>query len=34
MGISILGYNKTVIINIFVAKARLFYYNTNKDKEY
>ena len=34
MSISILGYNKTVIINIFVAKARLFYYNTDKDKEY
>ena len=28
------GYNKTVIINISVAKARLFYYNTDKDKEY
>ena len=28
------GYNKTVIINICVAKARLFYYNTDKDKEY
>ena len=34
MGIFILGYNKTVIINICVAKARLFYYNTDKDKEY
>ena len=28
------GYNITVIINISVAKARLFYYNTDKDKEY
>ena len=28
------GYNKTVIINISVAKVRLFYYNTDKDKEY
>ena len=28
------GYNKTVIINISVAKARLFYYNTDKNKEY
>ena len=28
------GCNKTVIINICVAKARLFYYNTDKDKEY
>ena len=28
------GYNKTVIINISVAKARLFYYNTDKDKKY
>ena len=34
MGISILGYNKTVIINICFAKARLFYYNSDKDKEY
>ena len=34
MGISIFGHNKTVIINICVAKARLFYYNTDKDKEY
>ena len=28
------GYNKTVIINICIAKARLFYYNTDKDKKY
>ena len=28
------GYNITVIINISVAKARLFYYNTDKDKKY
>ena len=32
--VNFVGYNKTVIINISVAKARLFYYNTDKDKEY